>query len=187
MLTALLCRLGIPRWAAIAALCVVVAGAALLYRTHLVNLGVAQESTRRDQVDRVRDVFARTERDRLNGVIATKQAALDAALAKIDQQEKEITDAQARSTSLQSDLAAGRRRMSVAVTGTCHADPDGHDQGTPAAGLDSASGTATASLDGRVAADLEWMRQTRSDAIAGLQACIGIYDAVKAASDSPAP
>lgn len=187
MIAALLLRLGVPRWAAIAALCVVAAGAALLYRSHLVDVGVAQESARRDQVDHDRDVQAKAERDRLNGIIATKQAALNAALAKVDQQGKEISDAQAHSAVLQSDLAAGRRRLSVAITGACHPNPDGHDQGTAAAELDSAGGPAIASLDGRAAADLEWMRQTRNDAIVGLQACVVAYDAVKAATDSPAP
>lgn len=187
MITALLLRLGVPRWTATAALCVVAAGAALLYRAHLVDVGVAQESARRDQADHDRDVQAKVERDRLNGVIATKQAGLDTALAKLNEQGKEIANAQAHSAALQSDLAAGRRRMSVAITGACHADPAGHDQGTTAAGLDSASGPATASLDGRAAADLEWLRQTRNDAIAGLQACVAAYDAVKAASDSRVP
>lgn len=183
MIAALLLRLGVPRWAAIVALCVVAAGAALLYRAHLVNSGIAIEAARRDQVDHDRDVQAKAERDLLNSLIATKQAALDAALAKIDKQGKEITDEQARSAALQSDLVAGRRRLSVAIAGACHPDPGGHDQGAPVAGLDSASGPATASLDGRAAADLEWLRQTRDDAIAGVRACIQAYDAVATASN----
>lgn len=181
MLTALLCRLGIARWAAIAVLCGVVAGALLLYREHLVDLGVAQESVRRDQVDRDRDVQAKAERDRLNGIIATKQAALDAALAIITNQGREISDAQNRSAALQSDLAAGRRRLSVAIAGTCRAASAGPDQSAGAAGMGAADGPATASLDGRAAADLEWMRQTRDDAIAGVRACIQAYDAVATA------
>jgi hypothetical protein len=187
MIEALLLRLGISRWAAIAALSAVAAGAALLYSAHLVDLGVAQESARRDQIERVRDVQAKAERDRLNGIIFKKQAALDAALATIANQGKEIADAQNRSAALQSDLAAGRRWLSVAIAGTCRAASAGPDQGAGAAGMGAADGPATASLDGRVAADLEWLRQTRSDAIAGLQACVAAYDAVKAASDSPAP
>jgi hypothetical protein len=187
MIAALLLRLGIPRWAALVALCMAAAGASLLYRAHLVDLGAAQEEARRDQIDHDRDVQAKAERDRLNGIIATKQAALDAALAKINQQGKEIADAQAHSVALQSDLAAGRRRMSVAITGACHPDPDGHDQGAAVVGLDSASGPATTSLDGRVAADLEWLRQTRNDAIVGLQACTVAYDAVKVAADGRVP
>jgi len=183
MIAALLLRLGAPRWAAIAALCVVAAGAALWYRVHLVDVGVAQEAARRDQVDHDRDVQAKAERDRLNGIIATKQAALDAALAIITNQGKEIADAQNRSAALQSDLAAGRRRLSVAIAGTCRVASAGPDQSAGVAGMGAADGPATASLDGRAAADIEWLRQTRSDAIAGLQACVAAYDAVKAASD----
>jgi hypothetical protein len=187
VIAALLLRLGMPRWVAIVTISVAAVGAVLLYRVHLVDLGAARESARRDQIDRARDVQAREERDRLNAIIATKQASLDAALAKIDKQGKEITDAQARSAALQSDLVAGRRRLSVAIAGACHPDPGGHDQGAPVAGLDSAGGPAIASLDGRAAADLEWLRQTRNDAIVGLQACAAAYDAVKAASDSQVP
>jgi hypothetical protein len=35
-----------------------------------------------------------------------------------------------------------------------------------------------ADLDGRVASDLEWARQTRNEAIRRLDACIAAYDAV---------
>lgn len=183
MIAALLLRLGIPRWASIAALCVVAAGAALWYRTHLVDLGVAQESARRDAIDKQRDAAAKAALAAANTKVAGLQAQLDAALAKINEKGKEVSDAQARSAALQSDLAAGRRQLRVAITGTCRAAPAEHDQGSAAAGVDPGGGPATASLDGRAAADLEWLRQTRNDALDAAQACTAAYDAVKAASD----
>lgn len=184
---AMLERLGVPRWVAIGVLCVAAAGAALAYRAHLVDQGIAIEAARRDGIDADRDRQAKAALSQANARTAAVQAKLDAALDKINSQGKELSDAQTRSAALQSDLAAGRRRMSVAITGACHAAPDGHGQSAPAAELDSAGGPATASLDGRAAADLEWMRQTRNDAIVGLQACAAAYDAVKAASDNQVP
>lgn len=187
LIDAMFARLGIPRWVAIGVLCLAAAGAALAYRAYLVDQGVALEAARRDGIDADRDRQAKEALSKANARTAAVQAKLDVALDKINSQEKEISDAQTRSAALQSDLAAGRRRLSVAITGACRVAPDGHGQSAPAAELDSASGTATASLDGRAAADLEWMRQTRDDAIVGLQACAAAYDAVKAASDSQVP
>jgi hypothetical protein len=184
LIDAMLKRLGVSRWVAIGVLCVAAGAAALAYRAHLVEQGIAIEAARRDAIDKKRDKQAKAALSQANARTAAVQVRLDAALATITQQGKEISDAQARSAALQSDLAAGRRRLSVAVTGACHAAPDGHGQSEPATELDSAGGPTTASLDGRAAADLEWMRQTRNDAIVGLQACAAVYDAVKAASDN---
>jgi hypothetical protein len=184
LIDAMLARLGVPRWVAIGVLCLAAAGAALAYRAHLVDRGIAIEAARRDGIDEIRDKQAKAALSQANARTAAVQAKLDAALDKINSQGKEISDAQTRSAALQSDLAAGRRRLSVAISGACHVASDGHGQGAAAAGLDSAGGPATAGLDGRAAADLEWLRQTRNDAIVGLQACAAAYDAVKAGSES---
>lgn len=177
---------GIPHRLALVALCALALGtAAVAYRAHLVDEGIAIEAARRDELDRRRDAEARAALARLDGIVAARQAALDAALAKLNEQGKEISDAQARSAALQSDLAAGRRRLSVALAGTCRAGTTGHGQGIAVARLDPGGGTAAATLDGRVAADLEWMRQTRDDALDGLHACIAAYDAVSAALEPP--
>lgn len=185
MIAAFLARAGIPRWLALAVLCAAAAVAALACRAHLVGEGIAIEAARRDDLDRRRDAEARAALARLDGIVAARQAALDAALAKLNEKEKEISDAQTRSAALQSDLAAGRRRLSVALAGTCRAGATGHGQGNAVARLDPDGGTAAATLDGRVAADLEWMRQTRNDALDGLHACIAAYDAVSAALEKP--
>jgi hypothetical protein len=184
MIAALLARLGIPKWGAIAMLCVLTALGALAYRAHLIRAGVAMEATRRDAIAAENSRRARVALDQANQRTAAAQAKLDTTLAGLAQLQTELSHEQANSAALQSDLAAGRRRLSVAVTGACHAAPDGHGQSEPATELDSAGGPTTASLDGRAAADLEWMRQTRNDAIVGLQACAAVYDAVKAASDN---
>lgn len=182
MIAALLLRLGVPRWAVIVALLIATAGAALWYRAHLVDLGVAQESARRDTIDRQRDAAAKAALALANGVIAGKQAQLDAALATLNEKGKEVSDAQAHSAALQSDLAAGRRQLRVAVAGSCSAAPAERGQGGAAAGVDSGGEPATEALDGRVAADLEWLRQTRNDAIDAAQACVAAYDAVSVAT-----
>jgi hypothetical protein len=183
LIDAMLARLGVPRWVAIGVLGVAAVGAAMAYRAHLVDQGVAIEAARRDGIDADRDRQAKAALSQANARTAAVQAKFDAALDKINSQGKELSDAQTRSAALQSDLAAGRRRLSVAITGACHTAPDGHGQSAPAAELDSAGRAATASLDGRAAADLEWLRQTRNDAVVGLQACVSAYDAVKIASD----
>ena len=58
---------------------------------------------------------------------------------------------------------------------------------TAHSGVDPGGEPATATLDGRVASDLEWARSSRNESIIALNACIAAYDAVKAASDSSAP
>jgi multidrug resistance efflux pump len=187
VIAAILLRLGIPRWAAITALCLLSAGTALWYRGHLIDIGIAMEAARRDKIDVERDWQARAALDDANARVRNAQANLDGAMNSLAKLQAELNHEQANSAALQSDLAAGRRRLSVAITGACHAAPNRHDQSAPAAALDPASGPATASLDGRVAADLEWLRQTRNDAIVGLRACTAAYDAVKVASDKQVP
>lgn len=182
MITALLLRLGISRWVVIAALCAAAAGGALWYRAHLVHLGVAQESTRRDAIDRQRDAQAKAELAVLNARIAAQQAELDQAIAHVNQLKSDLDHEQANSTALQADLAAGRRRMSVAITGTCH--PAQAEQGASPATADVDPGAkATADLDPEAAAGLTRLVGEGDSAIIRLNACIQAYDAVKAASE----
>jgi multidrug resistance efflux pump len=187
VIAAILLRLGIPRWVAIMVLCLLSAGAVHWYRGHLIDTGIAIEAARRVKIDVERDRQARVALDDANARVRNAQANLDGAMNSLAKLQTELTHEQANSAALQSDLTAGRRRLSVAITGACHAATGRHDQSAPAAGLDPASGPATASLDGRVAADLEWLRQTRNDVIVGLQACTAAYDAVKVASDKQVP
>jgi len=162
-----------------------VAGAAQ-YRAHVFGLGVAQESARRDGIDADRDRQARAALADANARVLNAQANLDGAMASLSKLQSELSHEKANSAALQSDLAAGRRRLSVAIVGAgaCRAAAAEPGEGAVAAGLDQGSGRATVDLDGRAAADLEWMRQTRDEAITGLRACVAAYDAVRAAVDA---
>lgn len=184
MITAILLRLGFPRWVAVTALCVLSAAAALWYRGHLIDTGIAIESARRDKIDVERDRQARADLAVANARARNAQANLDGALASLAKLQTELTHEQANSAALQSDLAAGRRRLSVAISGACRPAQTGEVEGSAAAGVDPAGEPATATLDGRAASDLEWTRSTRNEAITALQSCVIAYDAVKAANDA---
>jgi hypothetical protein len=184
MIAAILLRLGVPRWVAITVLCVLSAGAALWYRGHLIESGVAMEAARRDKIDVERDRQARVALEDANARVRNAQANLDGAMNSLVKLQTELTHEQANSASLQSDLAAGRRRLSVAITGACRPAQAEQAAGAGAAGVGPGGEPATATLDGRVASDLEWARSTRNEAITALQACVASYDAVKAASDA---
>jgi hypothetical protein len=157
-------------------------GGAAQYRAHVFKLGIAQEAARRDVIDAENDRRARAALADANSRALVAQANLDGAMSTLSKAQTELTHEKAASAALQSDLASGRRRLSV-LTRTRAADPAGSDQGPAAAAMDPGLGV-TSDLDGRAAADLEWLRQTRNDAITGLQACTVAYDAVKAAADS---
>jgi hypothetical protein len=187
MLAAFLVRLGVSRWVVVVALCILSAGAALAYRAHLINAGVAIEADRRNKIDVERDRQAKAALADANARVRDAQAKLDAAIADLSKLQSELTHEQATSAALQSDLAAGRRRMSVAITGACRPAQAEQAAGSTAAGVDPGGEPATATLDGRVASDLEWARSTRNESLVALQACVAAYDAVKTASDSPVP
>jgi hypothetical protein len=184
MIFAFLSRLGITRWVAIAALCVLSAGAAVAYRSHLINSGVAMEASRRDAIDKQRDADAKAELADLNARLASAQSALEHALAHLNQLKSDLDNEKAASAALQSDLAAGRRRLSVAISGTCHPAPSEQAAGSTATDVDQGGEPATATLDGRAASDLEWTRSSRNEVIVALQACTAAYDAVKTAADA---
>lgn len=184
MIAAILARLGIGRWVAIAVLCALSAGAALAYRSHLINTGIAIEASRRDAIDRQRDMQAKAELSALNAKLAAAQAELGHALEHLNQLKSDLDNEKANSAALQSDLVAGRRRMSVAITGSCRSTQAEQAAGSTAADVDQGGEPATATLDGRVASDLEWARSSRNEAIVALQACTAAYDAVKTAADA---
>jgi hypothetical protein len=181
VIAAFLLRLGVPRWVAIAALCAAAAGAAIAYRAHLIHIGVSLEAARRDVIDAENSARARAALTQINAKLASTQAQLTAALAHLDQLKSDLDHEKAASTALQSDLAAGRRRLSV-LTRTRAPDSAGSTQSAAAPGVDPGGEPATATLDGRVASDLEWARSTRNEAIIALQACTAAYDAVETAA-----
>lgn len=181
MIAAILARLGVPRWVAVTALCVLVAAGALAYRAHLIAQGVSLEAARRDAIDAENDRRARAELADANARTRNAQANLDGAMASLSKLKTDFANEQAKSAALQSDLADGRRRLSV-LTRARAADPAGQSESASAAAVDQGA-AVIADLDGRVASDLEWARQTRNEAVERLDACIAAYDAVERASN----
>jgi hypothetical protein len=182
MISALLLRLGVPRWVAITALCILSACAALWYRSHLIDTGIAMESTRRDAIDVERDRQARAELDDANARVRNAQANLDGAINSIAKLQSELNHEQATSAALQSDLAAGRRRLSVAISGTCRPAQAEQAPSPGAAGVDPGA-AATAELDPAAAAGLARLVGEGDAAIVRLNACIAAYAAVVKAVD----
>jgi hypothetical protein len=181
MIAALLLRLGVPRWVAIAVLCAAAAGAAMAYRTHLIHIGVSLEAARRDVIDAENSARARAALTQINAKLASTQAQLTAALAHLDQLKSDLDHEKAASTALQSDLAAGRRRLSV-LTRARAPDSAGQAPGAAAAGVDPGA-AVTADLDPAAAASTAGLTGEGDAAIIRLNACIQAYDAVKAAAD----
>jgi hypothetical protein len=180
MIASLLERLGVPRWAAIAALCLLLVAGALAYRAHLIDAGVSIEAARRDAIDAENDRQARAALMHANAQTAAAQQRLNAAMADLSTLQSELSHEQVNSAALQSELGAGRRRLSV-LTRARTLDPARPDQCTGAARVDPGAALA-ADLDARVASDLEWARQTRNEAIERLDACIAAYAAVSSAA-----
>lgn len=168
--------------AAGALLLVATAGAALAWRASLIDDGRQLERAARQIADAANAKAAEAALATINAAIAQRQATLDAAAATLATQERNFHAEQAASTTLQSDLAAGRRRLSVAAS--CPA-PAAAQQGQAAAAarLDPPGPAPGATLDPGVASDLEWARQTRNDALSALGACVVLYDSAKAATD----
>lgn len=149
-------------------------------------LGEAAEKARWTQSQAKADKAADDKLYALNARVADLQSVLDIKIAYIAGLEKENTNEKARSSDLQSQLADGSRRLSVLVhVAASQAHTAQGPAGAGAAAVDPGVGVR-ADLDGRTAADLEWMRSTRNSALAGLHACIGSYGAVKAAADGNA-
>jgi hypothetical protein len=183
MIAEILLRLGVPRWVAIAALCILSAGAALAYRAHLIDSGIAIEAARRDKIDVERDREAKTSLADANVRVLNAQANLDGAMASLSKLQSELTHEQANSAALQSDLVAGRRRLSVAITGTCRPAQTEQTAGATATGVDSGA-AATAELDPAAAAGIARLIGEGDQAISRLNACIEAYDAVKEATEA---
>jgi hypothetical protein len=191
MIAALLLRYGIPSWAAkLAGIAALVLGlwAALAWHDHRVFAqGVAQEKSRRDVLDAASSAQAEAERLRLDRLVAQAQAQLDAARARVDQLQAEVDHEKTISTDRQQRLLAGTERERVlirAIPGPSQAGAGGQAASATAGAVDSGSGASSATLDPRVASDLEWVRATRNTALDGLQACIIRYDALKTAVDA---
>jgi predicted nucleic acid-binding Zn-ribbon protein len=176
MIAAILARLGMPAWVAATALCLLAAVGLPAYRDHLIGLGARQEATRRDVLEAER---ARQAQDALrlaNARVKAAQDRLDAAMADLGKLQQELSHVQIQGAALQSDLAAGRRRLPVLVHARA-ANPAGAVDATRPPGLDTGT-TVAAELDPAVAAGLARLTGEGDAAIVRLNACIAAYDAV---------
>lgn len=176
MIAAMLARLGVPAWVAAVTLCMLGAAGLLAYRDHLVGLGVMQEAARRDALEAERMRQAQDALRLVNARIKAAQDRLDAAIADLHQLQQEFSRVQTQGTALQSDLAAGRRRLPVLVRALA-ADSAGPVDATRSPGMDTGTAVA-AELDPAVAAGLARLTGEGDAAIVRLNACIAAYDAV---------
>lgn len=176
MIAAILARLGVPAWVAAVALCMLGAAGVLAYRDHLVRLGVRQEAARRDIIEAERARQAQEALRLANARIKAAQGRLDAAMADLAKLQQELSHVQVQGAALQSDLAAGRRRLPVLVH-TRAPDPARPVDATRSPGMDSGA-AVTAELDPAVAAGLARLTGEGDAAIVRLNACIAAYDAV---------
>ena len=176
MIAAMLARLGIPAWIAAVALCLLGAAGLLAYRDHLVGVGIRQEAARRDLIEAERTRRAQDALRLANARVQAAQERLDAAMADLGKLQQELSHVQTQGTALQSDLAAGRRRLPVLVHARA-ADPAGPVDATRPPGVDTGA-AAAAELDPAVAAGLARLTGEGDGAIVRLNACIAAYDAV---------
>lgn len=174
MIAAILAKLGLPAWAvkpvAVITAAAALAGAGLAAYHHVFDSGVQQERAAQRVRDRENDRLAAAALAVVNARVAAAQAELALARAEVKKLEKENEIEKTNSDDLQRRLAHGEQRLRVLVRTTA-ADQGGP---TPSAGavvLDPGP-AVEADLDGTVAANLEWLRSTRDQAIGRLGACI---------------
>jgi hypothetical protein len=161
-------------------------GTLLWYGHDKLQQGVAQESARRDAIDRQRDEAAKAELARLNAEVYAAREQLAAAQGQVEQLTKEVHDAKAVSSERESRLRAGveRERVLIRAIGTGTNPAPGADSSAGTGAVDSGSGSTSVTLDPAVAGDLERVRVSRNTAIAAAKACVIEYDALKHAVDS---
>lgn len=176
MIAAMLARLGVPAWVATVGLFVLGAAGSLAYRDHLIGLGVRQEAARRDVLEAERTRQAQEALRLANARVQAAQGRLDAAMADLGKLQQELSHVQNQGAALQSDFAAGRRRLPVLVHART-ADPAGPVDAARPPGLDTGTAVA-AELDPAVAAGLARLAGEGDAAIVRLNACIAAYDAV---------
>lgn len=185
-LAAFIARTGVPIWllklvAMIGLAGVVVLGVRAGY-AHVFNAGVTEERAAQHARDVENDRVAAAAVALLNARVAAAQAALALARAEVNILKRENEIEKTNSGDLQQRLVSGEQRMRVLIR-TAALNPAGPGAGAGAVIVDP--GTAIeANLDGTVAANLEWLRSTRDQAIKRLDGCVIEYDALKAAVDA---
>lgn len=184
MIAALLLRFGVPMWLAKLALLGLLAGGAVLYHHHVYKQGEDAADARAAVREKANSDRAKAALAELNEKLAKKQADLDTVVADLARTGWELSNEKRDSAALQSDLLAGRKRLSVLVRQR-PADPAKPPDAACPAQVDSGA-TFSADLAERPAASLEWLRSTREEAIDRLDACTKLYDAArKAVNDAP--
>lgn len=159
-----------------------VASAAACYHHHVFAQGEAHDKARSDAVLARINAQADSKLAAANAALADKEAKLAEALAHLDLTRQDLDHEKSISSDQQRALIAGDKRMSV-LTRQHPVYPNGLAAGPAPADVDLGP-RVTTTLDGRVASDLEWVRQTRNEAITRLGACIVAYDEVKATADA---
>lgn len=187
MIAAPLLRFGVPMWGAkmlgAALLFAAIAGAGLAYHHYVYAQGEAAADARAAAREKANSDRADAELKVINARLAEKQIELRAAIADLERLQKENDYEKSNSLALQSDLAAGRKRLSVLVRQR-PADPAKPSDSAAVADV-GIGATFSADLSERSAASLEWLRSTREEAINRLDACVAAYEAVEKAADTP--
>lgn len=149
------------------------------------DVGVLQEAARRDEIDAKNTARAQAELLVLNELLRKAQADLATAQDELQKLSQENSHEKLVSALRQSDLLAGRERMSVrtASAPACNPAQAGPAAGTGPADVDPGAGLVV-DLDPAVAAGLEGIREQHNEAVRRLASCIMAYDAVKAAADA---
>jgi len=128
---------------------------------------------------RAADVAADAVLKAANGRTRDVQRKLDATISNLNNLQGEFNATHSQNDQLRVDLAASRKRLSVAIApGSCGAT--GHGAGAAVAAVDTRTPIA-AELDPTVAANLVELTDIGDQAIRRLNACIAAYDAVSAA------
>lgn len=116
----------------------------------------------------------------LNATVKTQQDQLNTAALKIANQGTELKNVQAESKNYQSQLAAGTKRLRVAIATNSEDCAAGQSTSTAVGNVDN--GTAiTADLSAEVASGLVGIASEGDSAIMRLNACIESYNAVRSA------
>ena len=186
MIAALIAKAGLPSWAVKPvvglAAAAVIGGAGIAAYRHIFDAGVQQERAAQQVRDKENDRLAAAALAVINARVAAAQADLILARAEVKKLERENEIEKTNSDDLQRRLAHGEQRLRVLVR-TAASDEAEPNRGAGAVGVDPRP-TTEVDLDGTVAANLEWLRSTRDQAIGRLGACIAEYDALKAAVDA---
>lgn len=152
----------------------------IAWHHYVFQQGVEQEKGRRDRIDAKNAALAQTVLAAANERVRLAQAKVAEVMQKLSDKQKELSDAKAVSSALQSDLLASRKRLSVLVTTRSNGAAE-QAPGSATAGVDQGA-EVTAELNPEVAAGLVELVSEGDQAIARLGACISAYEAVEHAS-----